>query len=200
MASKAGDIVKALCSHCRIATEALVEAAVGDEIVTVACKTCGTTQRYQAVGDDDQPIGEGRAGRRVVDVSSSRRKKPRDRSRRVVSSTGRAIPDVPVPMPGARTAPPPPPPARARKDPLYVRWDQATDKVDSRYARPHREHEAYEVGEAILDKIHGMGIVEEVAEDGALTVLFKSGHVAMTSRPKSQIPARAPDDDDDEND
>lgn len=208
MASNAGDIVKALCSHCKVEVDAQVVAAVGDEIVTVTCRTCGTSQRYR--GADE---GSG-LGRRVVDVEPRRNsKRPRSRSRRVVSTTGREIPDVPMPMPMSRspepeaqrivakTAPAPEsasaPPASVDEG-LFRRWDAATDRVDARYARPHRAHESYDVGEAILDKVHGMGIVEEVAEDGALNVLFKRGYVAMDSVPKHLRPAPVAIDDDDD--
>lgn len=212
MAPNSGDIVKALCSHCKVEVDAQVVAAVGDEIVTVTCRTCGTSQRHR------DPDGASGLGRRVVDVEPRRNtKRPRSRSRRVVSTTGREIPDVPMPVPASRLPEPDPrrivsrtapaasaesgPPSAADEE-LFQRWDAATDRVDSRYARPHRAHESYEVGEAVLDKIHGMGIVEGVAEDGKLNVLFKRGYVAMESVPKHLRPQIAPpaDDDEDEDD
>ncbi|MCA9513393.1 MAG: hypothetical protein KC635_00465 [Myxococcales bacterium] len=214
MAHKVGDIVKALCSHCRVTVDAQVDAAVGDEIVTVTCRTCGTSQRYQDESDDGQSSTDGRAtlGRRVVDVDPPRRKKARAGQRRVQSTTGREIPDSPRPIANARSFEPPPvrpdptgqtgsgtPIVLGRDSPHFKRWNEATDKIDSRYARPHRSHEAYEVGEAVLHKVHGMGIIEKVAADGDLSVLFRNGFVTLPSRPKSELPPRAsvPDEDDD---
>ncbi len=184
MATKAGDIVNAYCSHCKVNGEAVVAAAVGDEVVTVTCKTCGTSQRYLAE-QLERGGAEGKLPkRRVIDVAPRRHNKQRSRSRRVVSTTGRAIPDVP--LPGARPTPPAKPttPAPRRDEALFARWDEATDQVDARYARPHREHEAYDPGEAILHKIHGMGIVDSVAEDGDVKVLFKDGFVELPAVPR----------------
>jgi|GEM_PF-1048425 len=217
MASNAGDIVKAHCSHCKVDVDAQVVAAVGDEIVTVTCRTCGTSQRFRVANEDGGAADRG-VGRRVVDVEPRRNKKPRGRARRVVSTTGREIPDVAThPFdskmrrsgPGAPEAPggtPSRTPSRpsfddAEQAELFARWDEATDRIDQRFARPHRAHETYEVGEAILDKVHGMGIIEEVdAEDGTLTVLFREGYVEMSSIPRHlrpQLEPRADDDDDD---
>lgn len=214
MAYKVGDIVKALCSHCRVSVDASIDAAVGDEIVTVTCRTCGTSQRYQDDSEDGQSGSDGRAGlgRRVVDVDPPRRKKARVGQRRVQSTTGREIPDVPKPVATARSFEPPPtrpdptgasggtPIVLGKDSPHFQRWNEATDKVDSRHARPHRSSEAYEAGEAVLHKVFGMGIVEKVGDDGGLKVLFRNGFVALPSRPKRDLaprPAAADEDDDD---
>lgn len=215
MATNAGDIVKAHCSHCKVDVDAQVVAAVGDEIVTVTCRTCGTSQRFR-VADEDGGGADRGAGRRVVDVEPRKNKKPRNRARRVVSTTGREIPDVsgpPRPFEGttwaggsaaadATAAAPSRTPASpifedASAEERFKRWDAATDRVDQRYARPHRPHESYELGEAILDKVHGMGIVEKVdADGGVLTVLFKQGYIELPSVPRHLRPQYDPYDDD----
>ncbi|PKN55804.1 MAG: hypothetical protein CVU56_19535 [Deltaproteobacteria bacterium HGW-Deltaproteobacteria-14] len=214
MASNAGDIVKAHCSHCKVDVDAQVVAAVGDEIVTITCRTCGTSQRFR-VADEDGGGADRGAGRRVVDVEPRKNKKPRNRARRVVSTTGREIPDVsgpPRPFEGTNWAggsaatEPNAPPSRtpavptfddASDEARFKRWDAATDRVDQRYARPHRANESYEVGEAILDKAHGMGIVEKVdGDEGTLTVLFKQGYIELPSVPRHLRPQHDPFDDD----
>jgi len=213
MASNAGDIVKAHCSHCKVDVDAQVVAAVADEIVTVSCKTCGTSQRYRMADEDGGGADRGMS-RRVVDVEPRKNKKPRSRVRRVGADTGGEsleTPNIagPPPSPMARGEVEPPkipsrtpvPPVFATEDAqvLFKRWDEATDKIDSRYARPHRNHESYEVGEAVLDKIHGMGIIEAVDhESGALRVLFRRGYVQMASVPKHLRPPVVLDEDDDD--
>ncbi len=191
MASKAGDIVNAYCSHCKVNGEASVAAAVGDEIVTATCRTCGTSQRFQSPqperGRGVTLDANGKPPfRRVVDVEPRRNKKQRSRtrSRRVVSTTGREIPDIPMPVTRAAAPDKPTTPVKRRDEALFKRWDDATDKVDARYARPHRDHESYDAGEAILHKLHGMGIVEEVGDDGGIKALFKAGFVALDAKPR----------------
>lgn len=193
MAAQVGDIVQAYCSQCKENLNAEVMAVVGDEIVTVTCKTCGTSQRHRPPADaKSRP-----ATRRVVDVSGSESPKPRSRSqRRVLSSTGREIIDEPPPRP---MPPPPPPVAPAGVRPvtngnggggalknqdLVKRWEALTAGALSRHGRPHRSHETYREGEIVLHTAHGMGIVEQVAADGTLTVLFKRGYQTLASRPK----------------
>ena len=207
MATNAGDIVKAHCSHCKVDVDAQVVAAVGDEIVTVTCRTCGTSQRFRTADEDGGGADRG-ASRRVIDVEPRKNKKPRNRARRVVSTTGREIPEMSQQPPrpfenstwagGSGASGEPTTPSRTAAAPVFddasdearfKRWDEATDKIDQRFARPHRSHESYEVGEALLDKAHGMGIVEKIdPEDGTLLVLFKRGYVQMPSVPRHLRP------------
>jgi hypothetical protein len=198
MAAQVSEIVQAHCSQCKENLDAEVMAVVGNEIVTVTCKTCGTSQRYRPPVDaKSRP-----AARRVVDVGGGGDSpKPRARSqRRVLSSTGREIIDEapPRPMP-----PPMPPPVVAsatetrqrngaaglKNADLLRRWEAMTSGVLSRHGRPHRAHEIYREGEIVLHTVHGMGVVEQVAADGSLTVLFKRGYQTLASRPKDVEPA-----------
>lgn len=192
MAAQVGDIVQAYCSQCKDNLNAEVMAVVGDEIVTVTCKTCGTSQRHRPPADArSRP-----ASRRVVDVGGSDSPKPRSRSqRRVLSSTGREIIDEPPSRPKPPTPPPAAPaPSRTvsngnggsalKNQDLVKRWDALTAGASSRHGRPHRSHETYREGEIVLHTAHGMGIVEQVATDGTLTVLFKRGYQTLASRPK----------------
>lgn len=207
MAAQVGDLVQAHCSQCKENHDAEVMAVVGDEVVTVTCKTCGTSQRYRPPADaKSRP-----ASRRVVDVGFGTSEAPRPRARsqrRVLSSTGREIvDDAPLRSGPPPTLPPPSAPAPAarvangngagngasspakhgsalKNQDLVRRWEALTEGVLSRHGRPHRSHESYREGEIVLHTAHGMGIVEQVAADGTLTVLFKRGYQTLASRPK----------------
>jgi|JI10StandDraft_1071094.scaffolds.fasta_scaffold886863_1 hypothetical protein len=191
MPAQVGDIVQANCSQCKENLDVEVVAAVGAEIVTVTCKTCGTSQRYRPPQDARAKAG----GRRVVDVGSTESPRPRGRStRRVLSSTGREIidegPRPPMPREvlvaaSQGTTAPRTFVAAPKNDDLYKRWEAMTAGVLSRHGRPHRSHESYREGEVVLHTIHGMGVVEQVASDGRLTVLFMRGYQELTSRPKA---------------
>lgn len=193
MPAVVGDIIQAHCSQCKENHDAELMAIVGDEIVTVTCKTCGTSQRFRPPMDAKNRPG----GRRVVDVGSEA-PKPRGRSqRRVLSSTGREIVDdapprpLPPPPMASATPRPAPMPTGMKNADLYKRWEALTTGVMSRHGRPHRGHESYRPGEVVLHTVHGMGIVEQVAADGTLTVLFKRGYQNLASRPKDAEPAPA---------
>lgn len=199
MPTQVGDIVQAHCSQCKENLDVEVVAAVGAEIVTVTCKTCGTSQRFRPPQD-----GKSKGpGRRVVDMGSSNEApRPRGRStRRVLSSTGREIIDEGPRQPMPRelmvaasqgtTAPRPSPASLARNEDLLRRWEAMTAGVMSRHGRPHRSHESYREGEILLHTVHGMGVVEQVAADGRLTVLFMRGYQELPSRPKAEASPKA---------
>lgn len=191
MAPKAGDIVQAYCSHCKISHDVEIAAVVGDEVATVKCKTCGTSQHFQpkaparrVKAKSDPPKSGG--GRRMVDMSDMPRRNKRPRgnpSRRVVSTTGREIPDKPPPRARFIEGTGPPETPKRRNSGLFRAWDSMTDGLPSRFARPHRERDFYEVGEAILHNVYGMGVVEEKDEDGTLKVLFRDGYQLLKSVP-----------------
>lgn len=204
MPAQVGDVVSAYCSQCKDNIDVDVVSVAGAEIVTVTCKTCGTSQRFRPPMDKAE---RARAlGRRVVDVSSagSEQARPRGRAttRRVLSPTGREIiddpmprrvsPTTPQPMPmPAPAAPPVPRPAglsSMSNDDLFRRWDALTANLMSRHGRPHRASESYRTGEIILHSAHGMGIVEQVGPDGTLTALFKRGYQQLPSTPKRESP------------
>jgi len=197
MAAQVAEIIQAHCSQCKDNQDAAVVAVVGDEIVTVTCKTCGTSQRYR-------PPVEARsrpASRRVVDVGSGGNDNPRPRGRtprRVLSSTGREIVDEAPPRPPPPMPAPTPAPALVARptgvgnnisdEDLAKRWKVLTEGVQSRQGRPHRSHEAYHEGEIVLHTAYGMGLVEQVGADGTLTVLFRRGYQNLPSQPKDVEP------------
>ncbi len=198
MPAQVGDVVSAYCSQCKENIDVDIVSVAGDEIVTVTCKTCGTSQRFRAPMDRNERARA--VGRRVVDVGSAGSEAPRPRgrasTRRVLSTTGREIIDEPPPRRSAPTPPPPvatPAPAPVPRpagmsgmsnDDLFRRWDALTANLMSRHGRPHRSNESYKAGEIILHSVHGMGVVEQVTPDGTLTALFKRGYQVLPSTPK----------------
>ena len=184
MAIQTGDLIQAYCAQCRINGEAEVVAAVGAEIVTVLCKACGTSQGYQ------EPVRSRGGGRRMVEVGADDGgSKPRPRRDfRTRSTTGRDGSDsgtrpAPIPPPPVESVAPRPSPAAARAAAALVeRWRALTEGVMARDGRPHRARESYEPGEIILNSTWGMGIVEEVAADGTLKVLFRRGYEELPSQ------------------
>ena len=196
MPAQVGDIIQAHCSQCKENLDVEIVAVVGAEIVTVTCKTCGTSQRYRSPQD-----ARAKAGRRVVDVGSTEAPRPRGRStRRVLSSTGREIidegPRPPMPRDvqvaaSLGTTAPRQSQATPKNDDLLRRWEAMTAGVLSRHGRPHRPHESYREGEIVLHTVHGMGVVEQVAADGRLTILFMRGYQELPSHPRPAGEAKA---------
>ncbi len=161
-----GDLVEAYCRRCKLNLGATVAAVVGDEIVRVVCRTCDESQRYSP------PRSERKVGRRVVEVQPTRKR------RRTPMPSSLQMPHVsdlpPSNKPKRRPTLPP-------KTADELRWEEATQGVDSRHGRPHRSEERYDVGEIILHKRWGMGVVEAREEDGTLVVLFRTGVRRMPS-------------------
>ena len=60
------------------------------------------------------------------------------------------------------------------------RWDELTDQIDSRSARPYDRLRRYEPGQFVLHKKHGIGHVESAIEDEMeMVVLFREGMVTL---------------------
>lgn len=160
-----GDLVEVYCRRCKLNLGATVAAVVGDEIVRVVCRSCDESQRYSP------PRNERKMGRRVVEVQPTRKR--------------RRTPTPSLQIPNIDKLPPPKRPKRRPTLPPKtadeLRWEEATAGVESRYARPHRAEERYDVGEFVLDKRSGMGVVEAREEDGTLVVLFRVGVRRMPS-------------------
>lgn len=158
----------------------------GDEIVSVKCKTCATTQTYRSA------VERPKVGRRVVDMAGVD-PSPRPRSkgpRRVLSSTGRNDSEgarrgpmpTPPPVPAGVEAPRAPARVTAKDEDLRRRWDALTEGRTSRHGRPHRATDSYRDGQIILHSAHGMGVIEGIAADGTLRVLFRRGYEALPSQ------------------
>ncbi len=199
MSTQVGAIVSASCSQCKATEDAEVAAVVGDDIVSVVCKTCGTSQRYRPpVGASIKPRT---TARRVVDVGFTSAEPSRSKVRGGRRSEGedvplRGVPRAVVPTP---TSLEPAQPrvvstssSGARNEELFRRWDALTAGLLSRHGRPHRVHETYREGEVILHNVHGMGVVEGVDGDGTLTVLFRRGYQSLASRQTQHTPPSRP--------
>jgi hypothetical protein len=177
MNPQVGAVVSASCSECRDSTDVEVAAVVGDEIVSVTCKACGTAQRYRAPA---APGAKGRpSGRRVIDVGMAPADpRPRPRGGRRPTDSGEISMRTPpreAPPVAAVLSPARAPIREERADEVFKRWDTLTAGLLSRHGRPHRAHETYKAGEVILHNVHGMGVIEQISADGELTVLFRRG-------------------------
>jgi hypothetical protein len=60
--------------------------------------------------------------------------------------------------------------------PERARWEELTDQVDSRSARPYDKHRLYQAGQFVVHKKLGIGHVESSdPEEMEMIVLFKDG-------------------------
>ncbi len=64
-----------------------------------------------------------------------------------------------------------PPPSVDSND--TARWRQLTAKLGPRDGKVYASEKSYTIGEVLLHKRHGMGIVEEILHDTAMMVLFR---------------------------
>ena len=68
-----------------------------------------------------------------------------------------------------------------------ARWVELTGKLSSRHGKPYYPDRSYAVGDVLLHKRHGMGVVESVVHEEAVMVLFRDGEQVIEM---AQAPTR----------
>jgi hypothetical protein len=178
-----------ICTSCEAEVRFIADPKTG----AITCPECGARQTRVS----EMLVPKPRVGRRVVDIDSANskpHKPPPERTRaqnkqvaavkRELSShrpTGGALDGT-----GHGAAATAKTPARVegtklRQDDIRERWKALTDGLMSRHGRPHRAWDTYQVSDVLLHTKFGMGIVEKVAPDGWLTVLFRNGYQELPS-------------------
>lgn len=181
------------CTSCKAGVRFATDSKTG----ALTCPVCGARQGRAAALD--LTIPKPRAGRRVVDIDSSNakpQKAPQERTRAQSKQVAAVKRELSSHRPasgaldgtgsaGAWTPPrqtrPEGPTGKGRDDDLRGRWKALTDGLMSRDGRPHRAWDTYNDGEVVLHTKFGMGVVENIDDDGVLTVLFRNGYEELRS-------------------
>lgn len=176
-----------ICTSCEADVRFITDPKTG----AVTCPECGARQSRGA----DLAIPKPRVGRRVVDIDSSNSKphKPapertRAQNKQVAAVKRELSSHRPAggALDGTGHGPAAKVPARiegakGRQDDLRERWKVLTEGLMSRHGRPHRAWDTYQPGDVVLHTKFGMGVVEKVAADGLLRVLFRNGYGELPS-------------------
>jgi len=192
-----GDVVDGFCPRCRLNTYQIVSATDGREVFSATCRTCRNTIPYKP----EVSIDELRE-KQIKKLKTLVRKKSKDMMTpsiiHLASRKNRDAGDLDMPLRAFRemhgrdpdaTPPPSVPAAMAeavahRNTPVApvassgatgatARWQRLTERLSARDGRPYVPTRTYKVGDVLLHKTHGLGIVEQVVHEQAVMVLFR---------------------------
>jgi hypothetical protein len=164
---KVGAEISGWCPRCKLNQYMNVAATDGREVFSTTCRTCHNTNKH-------------RPERSAEELKEEAWKKlSRVRKRKVVNSRG--APQV-VNKPrrgGAIEAPTPQELAQSATHAAaageQARWRELTKDLGFRDGKPYKIEKTYAVGDVMMHKRHGMGIVQSLLHDQACMVLFRTG-------------------------
>jgi transposase-like protein len=185
---KVGDETEGYCPRCRLNTYQIISATDGREIFTSTCRTCRNTFQYKP----ELPLEEVREKqikklrtlqkKRVVSnpdiVQFASRKNSTkgdmDMPLRAYREMMGKDPETTMPSQGGPIREP------VREvtvsggaETATARWTRLTATLGARDGRPYNPSRTYKVGDVLLHKSHGLGLVETVIHEGAAMVLFR---------------------------
>ena len=160
---KAGDAVASRCMRCGDVTGHVIVACVGDEIVKVECRACGSVHRYHPPEGVKAPR---KAAVHRVRQGTDRGDVIRKARAAEASSLAAAAP------PAGRTTG-----VRAAKaaQALENEWRQTVALASGASARPYAMQERFAVGEVLEHPVFGRGVVREDLPPDKMRVLFRDG-------------------------
>lgn len=203
-----GDVIDGYCPRCRLNTYQIVSATDGREVFTATCRTCRNTFAWKPEVSIDELREKNVKKLRtmvrkkakdmvtpsIVTFASRKNREAGelDMPRRAYREMhGRDPESAPPPVgPQAILAaaaeekaklnlpPPEPPPAGTPIAPT-VRWQNVTANLSARDGRPYNATRTYKIGDVLLHKTHGLGVVETVVHDKAVMVLFRDTQTVL---------------------
>lgn len=199
-----GDVIDGYCPRCRLNTYQIVSATDGREVFTATCRTCRNTFPWRAEVSMDE-LRE----KQVKKLKTMVRKKLKDQAIPSIitfasrkNRDGGDPGDMSVPLKAFREMmgrdPDPAPPvtpqaiiqasrndiekAQSATEPTdnpQLRWQRLTATLSARDGRPYNATRTYKIGDVLLHKTHGLGIVEAVLHNNAAMVLFRDNQTVL---------------------
>jgi len=172
---KIGNEVGGWCPRCKLNVNMTIAATDGREIFTAMCRTCRNTHNYRPERSKDELKEE--AWKKLNRMRKRKVIKPR-RAPEVVKKRRRAGGGDPeeAPKPAAPAEPAFKDAAGGETGPAdRARWRELTEDLGPRDGRPYYSDRTYGIGDVMLHKRHGMGIVEQIIHEQACMVLFRTG-------------------------
>lgn len=162
---KVGDEISGWCGRCRLNQYMNVAATDGREVFTTTCRTCHNTNKHKPERSNEELKAE--AWNKLSRIRKRKVVNPRGAPKVVTKprrSGGDAVEEKPEPSPEA---------VAAAGD--KARWRELTKDLGFRDGKPYKVDKVYAVGDVMMHKRHGMGIVESVVHEQACLVLFRTG-------------------------
>lgn len=166
----AGDIITTSCTRCNDVTGHVIVAMVGNEVVKVQCKACGSEHKYRA---PKQPKSKPQAPavKKVRAGASRETAAPRASAasgeRTVSASRSEAARKAADTRAAARAA-------REAAQTAEV-WLKAITESDDRDGTPYSMKNTYEVGEVVSHPTFGVGKVQQLIKPDKVEILFRQG-------------------------
>ncbi len=193
---KVGDEIDGYCPRCRLNTFQNVAATDGRIVLAATCRTCRNSFPWKAeVSPEDirskhmdklhrlqrQKMGGpdviSRGRKRVGDLEQAQAS--RASGVHEVGAPGAESGETPVKSPAAApvatSGVQPQPTGPSSTD----RWRELTAKLGWRDGKPYNAARTYKPGDVLLHKALGLGVVQEVVNEGACMVLFRDKETVL---------------------
>lgn len=187
---KVGDETEGYCPRCKLNTYQIVSATDGREIFSVTCRTCRNTFGWERERSAEElrqkAIAKLKKLQRnvrpslppsVATLGRSRGGEMDMALRANEALLGRKI-DLTAEAPKAASLATGALPAAA-DDSVNARWQRLTATLSARDGRPYNQTRAYKVGDVLLHKGFGLGVVREVIHEQACMVLFRDKETVL---------------------
>lgn len=161
---KPGDAVASRCTRCDDVTGHVIVALVGDQIIKVECRACGSVHRYRP---PEGVKAERKETARRVRQGTERADAIREVRAASASSFAAAVSPAAAKTTGSRAA----------KAAMAVEeeWRRAIALAPGSNARPYAMNERFAVDEVVEHPVFGSGIVREVLPPDKVRILFRDG-------------------------
>jgi hypothetical protein len=147
---KVGDALEFYCKRCRLNLNGNVASLEHGKPKTVTCRTCRSTVVYAREKTHEEL--RAKKMKEVMRIRESRRPQYADMSYRTDAASSTEV---------------------------TKRWRKATADVDARYARRYDKLGTYEMGDILIHKEHGLGIVTELVHENAFVALFRKVEIPL---------------------
>lgn len=193
---KVGDEIDGYCPRCRLNTYQNVAATDGRTVLAATCRTCRNSFPWKAeVSPEDirskqmdklqrlqrQKMGGpdviSRGRKRVGDLEQAQanRLSGLHEATAVTAQSGETAAKTPVAAPVATSGA-----QSAVSGPNSTdRWRELTAKLGWRDGKPYNAARVYKAGDVLLHKALGLGVVQQVVNEGACMVLFRDKETVL---------------------
>jgi len=155
-----GSVIDCRCTRCKDLTGHNVVAMVGEEIVKVECRACGSVHKYRAP----------KAAKAASRVTTVRKRSTESGSRQEAISAARSAAAKKAAQTRAKQR------AEQEAQAVMVAWKTAlVTKGGADSARPYNMRESYIKGDVMDHPKFGLGEVQETVKPDKVHVLFEDG-------------------------
>lgn len=170
---KVGDEISGWCPRCKLNQYMNVAATDGREVFTTTCRTCHNTNKWQAERSKEQLRDE--AWKKLNRLRRRKSVNPRGKPEVVTKPRRGGSTEADGSGPSSSVSKGASAAATNNAPDDTARWRELTKDLGFRDGKPYSITKTYKIGDVMLHKRNGMGIVEAVLHEQACLVLFRAG-------------------------